>query len=71
LTHELVLNVQGADAEGGLFRLFDPTGHRVLEATVQGGSVQFGNTEIPNGLYFFSVSKDGSQVSSGKLVVQR
>jgi hypothetical protein len=71
LTHELVLNVQGADAEGGLFRLFDPTGHRVLEATVQEGNVQFGYTEIPNGLYFFSVSKDGSQVSSGKLVVQR
>ncbi|MBX2892693.1 MAG: T9SS type A sorting domain-containing protein [Saprospiraceae bacterium] len=71
VTHELVLNVQGADAEGGLFRLFDPTGRTVLEAVVQGGNVQFGNTEMPNGLYFFSVSKDGLKVCSGKLVVHR
>ncbi|MBX2893554.1 MAG: HYR domain-containing protein [Saprospiraceae bacterium] len=71
VTHELALTVQGTDAEGGLFRLFDPTGRTVLEATVQGGNVRFGNTEIPNGLYFFSVSKDGLKVGSGKLVVQR
>ena len=71
VTHELALTVQGADAEGGALVLFDLTGRVVIEGPVQGGRVQLGGTNLPNGMYFFGIYKNGRKLGSGKLAVLR
>ncbi|MCW5923589.1 MAG: T9SS type A sorting domain-containing protein [Saprospiraceae bacterium] len=68
---EEVLSIEGLDMEGSDFVLRDLTGRLVLEATVTGGQVRVSEASLANGLYFFSILKNGLPVGSGKVVLAR
>ncbi|MCW5924306.1 MAG: HYR domain-containing protein [Saprospiraceae bacterium] len=68
---EEALFIEGLDMEGSDFVLRDLTGRLVLEASVTSGQVRVGEANLANGLYFFSILKNGLPVGSGKVVVVR
>ncbi|GAB4489873.1 MAG: hypothetical protein OHK0019_08020 [Saprospiraceae bacterium] len=71
MASEEALTIEGSDVEGSDFVLRDLTGRVVLEAQIAGGQIFLRNADLPNGIYFFSVQKNGDFIGSGKIVVAK
>lgn len=69
IASEEMLFVQGENVEGSVLALQDMTGRVLLETPISGGQVFLKNANLPKGIYFFKIQKNGLSVGSGKIVV--
>ncbi len=58
--------------EAGMLRLLlvDPKGQVLRDEKKFGTGFEFLKAELPPGIYFFKIEKDGKWISSGKLIIQ-
>jgi hypothetical protein len=70
VTGDFQIKINNTPAGQNVFNLYDETGRTFMQKTITGSNTQMSREGIMDGLYFWSMTSDGVELSHGKIVFE-